>query len=472
MLSVRAGNIRRQAPLEFGRPLRFPAESTACEEIQVDILALLGRGKLDLRSATGTYDVHLDPINGHPTMSCEMEVRCKPRATASRPPAGLTAGCKSSRRHEAVMSATKYMESCGLVLAVQQAMHMTVTDRPDDPLKYMADQLLRLAVEAKAIAAEEGSFNEEPGSQQGAPPGPDKPESLPSCASRSGLADNGSASPYSSAAWEPRGEGASREEGANLPQKGQLAGQKEPAEACTPAGEPALKPPSPSTCVGSASLSQAEHGTILGELESDASAQECAGEAFHLALSRANQALEAHRPASSESEVSKPDSSTSGSCDTQILVTNPSTNLLGTGFSFEELEALQAASRARTAQETPRFEPGNRVADGEAWPLGTVFPPPPRASPLPPPETPPMLPPRQASASSAHSDGGYARSSSIAVSVHMVEDDEQLAAAPVHHAVARDSLNEILEARDLFPMLSSPESSRGAGEVARIARPR
>lgn len=172
MLSVRAGHTRRQAPFEPGRPLKFPLEVATCSEIQVDIMAILGRAKLTLTPGTDRYVLQLETTGEKRKMSCEVEVRnnninsfrddtlaTPPKPISTRPSNGATerkrpqptnvARTSSSRRHDNAISVQRYMERHRLVEAMQSALKATVSDRPEDPFSYMANRLLMAGTEIK-----------------------------------------------------------------------------------------------------------------------------------------------------------------------------------------------------------------------------------------------------------------------------------------------------------------------------------
>lgn len=74
MLSVRAGQTRRQGTLEIGKTLKFPAEVATCSEIQVDILVVCGRARLSLTPGSAKYHLQLTSKDGGCDMSCDLEV--------------------------------------------------------------------------------------------------------------------------------------------------------------------------------------------------------------------------------------------------------------------------------------------------------------------------------------------------------------------------------------------------------------
>eukprot|EP00927_Polykrikos_kofoidii_P007863 TRINITY_DN13231_c0_g2_i1.p1 TRINITY_DN13231_c0_g2~~TRINITY_DN13231_c0_g2_i1.p1 ORF type:complete len:736 (+),score=161.31 TRINITY_DN13231_c0_g2_i1:85-2292(+) len=157
MFSVKAGPMRRQAPFESGRPLKFSAEAANCNEIQLDILEILGQHKLVLTPTKDRYEVKW--ASKSRTMTCEVEVRrasdglhrpVHGREVSAKPPstkggqtaAGARVNGSNSRRHEAVLSAERYMERHSIVEGVQNALQRTMSEKPVDPFKYMAAQLL------------------------------------------------------------------------------------------------------------------------------------------------------------------------------------------------------------------------------------------------------------------------------------------------------------------------------------------
>lgn len=171
MLSVRAAHTRRQAPLEVGKPLRFPDEVSRCNELQVDVLAVLGRAKLLLQPGTGRYGVQLEPSTGGAQMTCDIEVRREhfcdvaphvapclaTRSDASQAPAPGSGGARGRLRShqvaaEAQKSAHDYMDRHCLVQAVQAAMQATINERPVEPLLFIANRLVLAAAELKGAS--------------------------------------------------------------------------------------------------------------------------------------------------------------------------------------------------------------------------------------------------------------------------------------------------------------------------------
>jgi len=169
LLSVRAGDARRQAAAELGKALRFPPEVAQCNELQVDVLAVLGRAKLELRPSTGRYAVEFSGTQDRRTMSCEVEVQRPSGPAASLKasvgrlhPLPAAAGARTgvALRHELAFqqgSAKSYMEHHSLAQVVQGALKLTAVRQPEKPLHYMAQLLLAAAAEREAAAAKAGA---------------------------------------------------------------------------------------------------------------------------------------------------------------------------------------------------------------------------------------------------------------------------------------------------------------------------
>eukprot|EP00929_Paragymnodinium_shiwhaense_P106269 TRINITY_DN71534_c0_g1_i1.p1 TRINITY_DN71534_c0_g1~~TRINITY_DN71534_c0_g1_i1.p1 ORF type:complete len:794 (+),score=160.22 TRINITY_DN71534_c0_g1_i1:94-2475(+) len=115
LLSVKVGGVRRQAVLECGRPLRFPAEAASASEIQVDVLELRGRGKIKLQqqadcegslrqrhtlllsppASKGVDGGNAAPPAGQP-FRCELELRQRERGGGAAQKVG-TSHCQERR---------------------------------------------------------------------------------------------------------------------------------------------------------------------------------------------------------------------------------------------------------------------------------------------------------------------------------------------------------------------------------------
>lgn len=521
LLSVRAGHVRRQVPLEIGRPLKFPVESAACDEIQVDILALLGKARLAIVPATDRYDIHLDPGFGNSEMSCEVEVRrAASTPSAVKACAGATrAKESSSRRHEAALGAHKYMERHGLVPAVQQALHATVKNRPDEPLAYMANQLLKLASELKAMppdggisakCTDDGSSNyifPEPSSFQ---PGPltssIEHESEHSAARLGGSADFGSeplgdgesSAPHAAPTAAhgravrphveragmaekvaghddnaPRGEhgGPAEHEAPAPPPLAPAAGPDARSEshggwsreecAPAPAGPCAARSGlarvsrAPSTSSRPVTFSQAEHGTVVGDAESEVSAQAArawADDYLGLALKEVGQYMEAHDLGASEAGAAKTVLSYSepGGAQEELLkaclkAPGPANSEAAkTVLSQEGVLSACLKAPCRANSEAAKTVLSHCEPCGASGSLPTVWTPDEffkaAAGEL-------LVGCGSTEVGGGPSEAGYAPSS-IAVSVHAVEEDDDEATRPAHQAVALESLRGMFGAEE------------------------
>ncbi|CAE8623229.1 unnamed protein product [Polarella glacialis] len=170
LVSVRAGHLRRQAPVEAGRTLKFSSEVAGSRELQVEILAVIGRAKLSLAPSTERYSLGFETgklAEGEESMRCEVQVHqsLSPKRPCESAP-HLHGGDKPevaevkqslersrsqhsdhSRRHETALSAQKYMEHHDLVRVLQVVMKATVSLRPEDPFSHLAQQLMLEATE-------------------------------------------------------------------------------------------------------------------------------------------------------------------------------------------------------------------------------------------------------------------------------------------------------------------------------------
>lgn len=157
VISIRFGDVRRQAPLEKlrRRPLKFPSIGDAlAEPIKVEVLRVVAVSRVVLQPGEASYKVSLGCEGEHgASMGLGLHVNSgtpashtaganirlasdiQPRETSVFPPA------LSSRYEDVAEKARDYLEVHGLVQYVQALLQAVVWAKPDDPYKFMMGQL-------------------------------------------------------------------------------------------------------------------------------------------------------------------------------------------------------------------------------------------------------------------------------------------------------------------------------------------
>jgi hypothetical protein len=134
-LSIRLGETRRQAPYREGEPFRFPSANH--ENFKVDVFTQVGSSLVSMANfkdnGMAEETVTLD-AGGHP-------IRLKLKMTPSDPKAKYKTKERTSR-HQAAITAKAYLDSHAIQTCLQQMVSMVLTDKPEDPMEYMAKQLM------------------------------------------------------------------------------------------------------------------------------------------------------------------------------------------------------------------------------------------------------------------------------------------------------------------------------------------
>jgi hypothetical protein len=156
IISVRAGGVRRQAPIARGAPLKFPRISMEENPVKIDILRPVSTAYLIVKPGETKYKVAFDGGDG---MSCEVELRADQGGEAvkdEKPVAGNTKDAKD------------YLEEHKLVQFIQALLQTVIKDRPENPYEYMARHFLSgyAAGEKPAIQVTAPDAAPEPAAQE------------------------------------------------------------------------------------------------------------------------------------------------------------------------------------------------------------------------------------------------------------------------------------------------------------------
>ncbi|CAJ1399261.1 unnamed protein product [Effrenium voratum] len=133
VLSLRLGNLRRQAPLSSAlmHPLRFATSlADACEPLRIDVLRPVATARQVLRQEELRYTV---PLEGMQDMAVRLSVRPTERSACD------TDADAQPPSHDA--AARDYLEQHKVLQYLQSMLHALIQAKPPDPFSYMVSQL-------------------------------------------------------------------------------------------------------------------------------------------------------------------------------------------------------------------------------------------------------------------------------------------------------------------------------------------
>jgi hypothetical protein len=174
ILSIRAGNTRRQAPLPLSEPFRFPNLPFNARHFKVDVLHTRGSGRLDI-NAGGEEESYVVPVllNDGSEANIGLTVReqpslCGKRAaelkqidrnmrvdtspvteskTPTESPAPAGAVSPSQKASKVARDTREYARDHNLHNLVQEMLQYVLRERPEAPYSFMSSYLMRKAQE-------------------------------------------------------------------------------------------------------------------------------------------------------------------------------------------------------------------------------------------------------------------------------------------------------------------------------------
>lgn len=166
ILSIRAGNTRRQAPLPLTEPFRFPNLPFNARHFKVDVLHTRGSGRLDI-NAGGEEESYFVPIaltdgaeakigltvREQPSLCGKraaelkqldrnMRVEAAPPAESNSPNGSPATADKASK---VARDTREYARDHNLHNLVQEMLQYVLRERPDAPYAFMSSYLKRKA---------------------------------------------------------------------------------------------------------------------------------------------------------------------------------------------------------------------------------------------------------------------------------------------------------------------------------------
>lgn len=142
MVSIRAGDSRRLAPLRFDEPFRFSGTRESANPFKIDIFSQLGRSRLVLRATEPHYVARIQKEDGG-VATLEFEARDNSDRERRHKKTDISKAQSGSVRARAqrTVLASRYMDEHGLHQYMQGLIQSLITERPENPYQYMIDQL-------------------------------------------------------------------------------------------------------------------------------------------------------------------------------------------------------------------------------------------------------------------------------------------------------------------------------------------
>lgn len=167
VLSVRAGNTRRQAPIPLQGPLRFPSLPFNAKQFKLDIMRTLGSAKCEIKAAKEleSYSVLIDMPDGDQAR-IGFSVREQPNLCGKRASelkqvdknqdgADADPTMASAEKAWAGSDTRTYAREHNIPNFVQEMLQMVLREKPDAPFTVMAEYLQKKAIELGEITGGE-----------------------------------------------------------------------------------------------------------------------------------------------------------------------------------------------------------------------------------------------------------------------------------------------------------------------------
>lgn len=171
LLSLRAGQSRRQGGLHRDQKFTFPGTCQDAVPFKVDVIQLVGRAQLDIGPEDGVYTVPLGPQADADTdadpkqMAIQLQVRGKPllcgrtRAqlrTAVEAATATAAKQEGDTPQSTTAQVRDYFNNHNIMRVVQALLEALVREQPQDPAGYIADFMDRVALQQQANSNGQG----------------------------------------------------------------------------------------------------------------------------------------------------------------------------------------------------------------------------------------------------------------------------------------------------------------------------
>jgi len=149
IVSVRLGEVRRQAPLARLRQqhLKFPYDlGSVAEPMRIDIYQKIADARVVLASQDKRYSVPLAGkcLTDDAAMELGFQVRARHQGAVNKKGSAIAATTDSfplKPESAEAQAARHYLDTNGLLCYVQAMLHAVIQDRPEDPYDYMRRQM-------------------------------------------------------------------------------------------------------------------------------------------------------------------------------------------------------------------------------------------------------------------------------------------------------------------------------------------
>lgn len=142
IVSVRAGQTRRQAPLRqlSEKSLKFPEQSAASQQLKIDLFQPLATELLVLHPSVSSYTIGLSCSDRTPSSSsaCSFRLALDRRGASG---AQHVSADKAAGEKQASGDMQHYLEKFKVLQYVQSLLQALVEERPEDPFEFLWKQL-------------------------------------------------------------------------------------------------------------------------------------------------------------------------------------------------------------------------------------------------------------------------------------------------------------------------------------------
>lgn len=151
VISIRAGGTRRQAQLAtLDRPFKFPNTPEECSTFKVDVLNLLGSGRLAYDPSEDQYALSLEPPEGDEEGAAAGSMEVAFRVRRNDGERGVMEGGEDTGEQDAdkrrEQEARQYLEKHGLTSFMQFLMQSLMKDKPSNPYSFLQKQVTKRMV--------------------------------------------------------------------------------------------------------------------------------------------------------------------------------------------------------------------------------------------------------------------------------------------------------------------------------------
>jgi len=158
ILSMRAGAVRRQAPIVTDKPFCFPCLALNASPLNIDVLKRLTSGRVNITGVENTYSIvfPVDPQFADP-MGLTLRVTGMPEkcgcAGLARADQQIAVALNERKASSVTGGHRAYLERFNLLECVQEMLQSVLREKPEDPYTFMAGYLQKASSGRVAVAA-------------------------------------------------------------------------------------------------------------------------------------------------------------------------------------------------------------------------------------------------------------------------------------------------------------------------------